>query len=92
MLRFFDSPRWCSAPSSRRPRRNAGRCAAGRLRRRRRWQSAGGLDGEFSGMAAVGCSIAGGTLELRCASGTRTASTAPTGATASSSRRARCRA
>ncbi|MBL8288859.1 MAG: hypothetical protein JNL85_12820 [Rubrivivax sp.] len=35
--------------------------------------------GEFSGTAAVGRPVAGGTLELRCASGTRTASTGPDG-------------
>ncbi|MBI5716999.1 MAG: hypothetical protein HZC37_04845 [Burkholderiales bacterium] len=35
--------------------------------------------GEFSGTAAVGAPIAGGTLELRCASGTRSASTGPDG-------------
>jgi len=35
--------------------------------------------GEFSGTAALGSPVAGGTLELRCASGTRTASTGPDG-------------
>jgi len=35
--------------------------------------------GEFSGTAAMGHPVAGGTLELRCASGTRTATTGPDG-------------
>ncbi len=35
--------------------------------------------GEFSGTAAIGAPVAGGTLELRCASGTRSATTGPDG-------------
>ncbi len=35
--------------------------------------------GEFSGTAAMGHPVANGTLELRCASGTRTATTGPDG-------------
>ncbi|MBL8347045.1 MAG: hypothetical protein JNN03_16520 [Rubrivivax sp.] len=35
--------------------------------------------GEFSGTAALGAPVANGTLELRCASGTRTATTGPDG-------------
>ncbi|MBI5716998.1 MAG: hypothetical protein HZC37_04840 [Burkholderiales bacterium] len=35
--------------------------------------------GEFSGTAAIGSPVANGTLELRCTSGTRTASTGPDG-------------